>query len=145
MSDDDGGSGSRWLSASTSAELTPGSNSSNRSCASLSVSLLGPYLRISRPVTRRPTTVSRRFPKRTASFPRHPRTTSTRRAMLQPESCCPPTSAPAAVDSILQTFACPAHNSLQTCGLVDPEKGPALLQCFPHDADDAQSSVRPGE
>ena len=43
---DEGGRGSRPASASTSAALTPGSRSSNCSCALLSFSLLGPYLRI---------------------------------------------------------------------------------------------------
>ena len=37
------GNGSRWLSASTSALLTPGSSSNNSSCASESFSLPGPY------------------------------------------------------------------------------------------------------
>src|SRR5580698_5046039 len=40
------GKGSRWLSASTSLALTPGSRSSNCNWLSLSFSLLAPYLRI---------------------------------------------------------------------------------------------------
>ena len=44
---DGGGSGSRSASASTSWVLTPGSRSNSKSCASLSGSLFGPYLRIS--------------------------------------------------------------------------------------------------
>src|SRR5277367_3841442 len=43
---DAGGKGSRRLSASTSAALTPGSSSSNVNCSSCSFSLFGPYLPI---------------------------------------------------------------------------------------------------
>src|SRR5208283_4221956 len=43
VAEDAGGRGPRWLSASTSAALTPGSSSSNCNCLSLSFSLLGPY------------------------------------------------------------------------------------------------------